>query len=92
MSMMPEPPSDWKAVELKFVPKSPDGVPSTADLPLTYYVDSEKGNGVAFPARYHNDKGPLGSRVFRGVTRNSATLTLEPRIYRSGPGQIGRNR
>lgn len=54
MSMMPEPPSDWKAVELKFVPKV-DGVPSKADMPLAYYVIGGKGEGVAFPARFHNE-------------------------------------
>ena len=59
MSMMPAPPSDWKAVELKFVPKSPDGVPSKADTPLAYYVMGGKGEGVAFPARFHNDKGQI---------------------------------
>jgi hypothetical protein len=51
MSMMPEPPSDWKPVKLKFVPKV-DGKPSKADTPLAYYLASEKGDGVAFPARF----------------------------------------
>jgi len=54
MSMIPEPPSDWKAVELKFVPKA-DGVPSKADMPLAYFVIGGEGEGVAFPARFHNE-------------------------------------
>jgi hypothetical protein len=50
MSVLPEPPSTGKTVELKFVPKA-DGKPSKADVPLAYDVDGEKGNVVAFPAR-----------------------------------------
>jgi len=55
MSIIPEPPSDWKAVELKFVPKA-DGVPSKADTPLAYYVIGGKGEGVAFPARFNGGR------------------------------------
>jgi hypothetical protein len=58
MSMMPEPPSDWKVVELKFVLKSPD-VPSKADTPLAYYLMGGKGEGVVFPARFRDDQGQI---------------------------------
>jgi hypothetical protein len=52
MSMIPEPQSDWKAVALEFVPKA-NGGPSKDDMPIAYYLISEKGNGVAFPARFN---------------------------------------
>ena len=55
MSMIPEPPSDWKAVALEFVPKA-NGVPSKDDMPIAYYLISEKGNGVAFPARFNGGR------------------------------------
>jgi hypothetical protein len=65
MSMIPEPPSDWKPVELKFVTKA-DGKPSKADTPLAYFVVSEKGDGVAFPARF---------KVLGGVERPEGKIT-----------------
>jgi hypothetical protein len=55
MSMIPEPPSDWEAVALEFVPKV-NGVPSKGDMPIAYYLISEKGNGVAFPARFNEGR------------------------------------
>jgi hypothetical protein len=55
MSIIPEPPSDWKAVALKFVPKA-NGVPSKDDVPIAYYLISEKGNGVAFSARFNGGR------------------------------------
>lgn len=55
MSIVPEPPSDWKAVALELVPKA-NGVPSKDDMPIAYYLIGEKGEGVAFPAHFHKEQ------------------------------------
>lgn len=55
MSMIPEPPADWRPADIGWAP-STGGVRTKGNMPLAYYVDGENGSGVAFASRFGDGK------------------------------------
>jgi hypothetical protein len=59
VATMPEPPTDWKSIELEIVPKK-NGAASREDMPIAYFLmKDDDGTGLGIPSRF-NREGQIG--------------------------------
>lgn len=57
MSVMPEPPNDWKPVKPQAVPvPKKNGVPSAENMPILYFLMKPDGAGLGIPSRFGNGR------------------------------------